>query len=307
MPNTLVHAGLQGAATRLVLRSVDLKWVYIGCILPDMGWMIQRAVRLLAPGCDPLRLRLYAIVLSTLAFSLLLAMALAQLSRRPVRTFFILAVNSGFHLLLDAAQIKWGNGVHFFAPLDWTLTQFGLFWPESPLNYILTLSGLLYLLINWRFCVRERPDVRLGSGPRLLRAALPLALYATLPLLLLHHPEKADNHYIHTLSEKDQRAGQRIELDRVAAYSDSDGVRLRLRTGERVYAEGITLAESAVVSIRGQFLAPDRIRVQQFHIHAGRWRSLASLLGLVLICAIWTESALRGWRRRGSGRIRAEE
>ena len=85
------------------------------------------------------------------------------------------------------------------------------------------------------------------------------------------------------------------------------GVRLRLRTGERVYAEGITLAESAVVSIRGQFLAPDRIRVQQFHIHAGRWRSLASLLGLVLICAIWTESALRGWRRRGSGRIRAEE
>jgi hypothetical protein len=45
VPNALAHLGVQGVATRALLRDADLKWVYIGCIIPDIPWILQRFVR----------------------------------------------------------------------------------------------------------------------------------------------------------------------------------------------------------------------------------------------------------------------
>jgi hypothetical protein len=35
MPNTLAHLGIQGVATLSWLKKADLKWIFIGCIIPD--------------------------------------------------------------------------------------------------------------------------------------------------------------------------------------------------------------------------------------------------------------------------------
>lgn len=102
MPNTLVHLGIQGIATRLMIREADYKWIFTGAILPDIPWILKRAVTTIVPGVDPIDLRLYAIAQSSLAGCLFLAGALAIFSRRPWRVFFILVLNSLIHLLLDA-------------------------------------------------------------------------------------------------------------------------------------------------------------------------------------------------------------
>ena len=40
MPNSLVHFAVQGVVTRSVLRDADIKWVFLGCIIPDVPWII---------------------------------------------------------------------------------------------------------------------------------------------------------------------------------------------------------------------------------------------------------------------------
>jgi len=56
------HLGVQGVATRAVLRDADLKWIYLGCILPDIPWILQRFVQVALPSFDAYDLHLYVIV-----------------------------------------------------------------------------------------------------------------------------------------------------------------------------------------------------------------------------------------------------
>ena len=113
MPNTLAHFGIQGVATLVMLRQADPKWIFVGCIIPDVPWILQRIVRPVITDPDLLYdLRLYTIAQASLICCLLLCGAFAVLSANPGRIFAILSLNSCFHLLLDAFQTKWGNGVH---------------------------------------------------------------------------------------------------------------------------------------------------------------------------------------------------
>ena len=116
MPNTLAHVGLQALATRAVAPATDLKWIYLGCIVPDLPWMLQRIGQWLAqalapPGAgaplvDPYTLHLYGIVQATLAMSLCLSLAFASLATEPGRAFSIVAGNAWLHLLLDIIEIN---------------------------------------------------------------------------------------------------------------------------------------------------------------------------------------------------------
>ncbi len=146
MPNTLAHLGVQGFATRSLLKDADYKWIYIGCIIPDLPWILRRIVHFAFPGINLYDLSLYATVQSSFCFCLLLSIALAALSVNYWKTFAILGFNSFLHLFFDACQTKWANGVHFLAPFNWHLTNFGFVWPESFLTYILTIFGISYLV-----------------------------------------------------------------------------------------------------------------------------------------------------------------
>ncbi|RMD61072.1 MAG: hypothetical protein D6826_10825 [Alphaproteobacteria bacterium] len=72
MPNTLAHIGVQGLVTRAAVPGVDLKWVCLGAIVPDVPWIARRIAEVVAPGLPPYEVMLYATVQSALFMCLVL-------------------------------------------------------------------------------------------------------------------------------------------------------------------------------------------------------------------------------------------
>lgn len=294
MPNTLGHMGVQGLLTRGLLKDADLKWIYLGCVIPDLPWIGQRLLRTLS-DIDRLDLRLYAVVQSSLLFCLLLGLVLALPARRPGRVFSILALGSLLHLLLDAAQIKWANGVILLAPLDWRLIHYGQFWPEQWPTLVLTGLGLVYLLWHWREALRTPLELVAPRSWRWPVAGLLLLGYALLPLVFVGGPAALDSHYVNTLRQVDERPGRYLELDRARFHPDQQGGVLEIYTGERLRVQGLSLEEPTKVSVKGRFIAPDILRVETVQVH-GEQRDVFSIVGLGALAVLWGVAL---WRSRG--------
>ena len=247
MPNTLVHLSIQTAGSKAVLREADFKWIAVGCILPDIPWILQRIVSAVDTGLDQYDLMNYVSAQSSLLACLLLSGALALLVRESAGVFLLLAGNSLLHLLLDAVQIKWANGVYLWAPFSWQLTSFNLFWPEHVLFSVLSLAGLLVLLY-FGFRDAHRPVLLTRSRARFFCAFLLLLIYLVAPLFFLEAQVAADSHFNATLRKIPARPGRYVELDR-NRYRAADRTVL-LRNGERVTLEGRLPDQDAIVSIR---------------------------------------------------------
>ena len=293
MPNTLAHIAVQATAGRAILRPGDFIWCLIGLMIPDVAWIIWRLALIFTQNWAPYAIKLYAIVQGSLFGSLLLCAAIAALARKPIRVFTILAVNCVVHLLLDATQIKWANGVLLGAPFSWNLTQFNLFWPESRLNDFLTIGGLLgCLYFTWkggRFSFQRQLHFTKAT---VLLATLFLLLYGVVPPFLWSGALKADNHYVRTLSRTRDRPGKEIELDRVYFKKEDDQLRISTLWGDEFTAKTALQMDSGTISIRGKFLDSHRIEVKGYHIHRSGWRDGASIVGLAWIIFFI------GWRRR---------
>lgn len=290
MPNTLVHFGVQGLATRAVLRDADLRCIFIGCLIPDVPWIVLRSLRAAGLAVDPYDALIYGTIQASLLLCLLLAAAVAACARRPRPVFAMLAGNSLLHLLLDACEKKWGNGVHLAAPFSWKLTSFSLVWPESAIVSILTLVGLGLTLSAFR---RLRQPVRsiARPGPARLLIALALAgVYFVLPLAWLDGPYEADNRYARTMRER--RLGVPFELDRVLFDKLPEGDRVRDLVDLEVDAVGNTPPTSGLISVRGVFRDSRTIEIREFRSHP-RWsRDTATYVALLLFAALWL-AALR--------------
>lgn len=294
MPNTLAHAGAQGLATRTARSDVDLKWVYLSCVVPDLPWILQRAAHVMVPGVDPYALRSYVIIQASLLGCLLFSAAVALLARRGWTTFAVLAGNAVLHLGLDAMQTKWGNGVNFLAPLSWELTNWGLFWPESVPTYVFTALGLLFIGWYWRTTVRQKLDLIWPSTWRLAGILALLGSYFFGPLFLLQEPIEADAHSLGTLSGTQVRTGRHVEMDRARYVRTQEGTFLRYYGGkEQVRVEDLGMSSPATVSIRGVFADENTVRVTEYHIHAGGLRDYPTYLGLGVISIVWIAAACR--------------
>lgn len=292
MPNTLAQAGVQGLATRSTLPDVDLKWVYLGCVIPDLPWILQRAAHVLVPGVDPYLLRSYVIIQASLLGCLLFSGAVALLVRKNWRTFAVLGGNAVLHLGLDAVQTKWGSGVNFLVPFSWDVTNWGFFWPESVPTYALTVLGLLYIGWHWQDSIEEVPDLIWPSASRLVGVVVLVGLYFLGPLSLLQEPIRADAHSLKVLHEEEQRAGRTVEISR-ARYVRSQEKDVLQHYGGQVQVEGADIQPPATTSIRGKFVDNDTLRVTELHVHANGFRAYPSYLGLGLIAAIWGSAFLR--------------
>ncbi len=184
MPNILAHCGVQGVLSHALIKDASPAWITVGCLIPDLPWIFVRIASEFIPHAWSYDLRLYAIVQATLGLSLVLSAGIALFSPRPTLVFRILALNVILHLLLDASQIKWANGVHFFAPFSWTLHNWGWFWPESLTTILCTVLGVIYLL--WATRRPRRPTQAPTSSPtiRVTLGIACIAAYALLPFLL---------------------------------------------------------------------------------------------------------------------------
>jgi hypothetical protein len=276
---------------------MDLKWVYLSCVIPDLPWILQRAAHVIVPGIDPFVLRSYVIIQASLLGCLVFSGAAALLARKVWRTFAVLGGNAVLHLGLDAMQTKWGNGVHFFAPFSWRITNWELFWPESMFAYILTALGLLYIVWHWRSSVSEPPGLTWSDIPRLAGILLLLGGYFLGPLFLLQQPIEADAHSLRTLREPRGRTGRPVEMDRAGYVRGQDGYFL-VQFGEQVRVEELEIPAPATVSIQGVFTGKYEVRVTRLHVHTSELRDYPSYLGLVLIATIWGTAFWKRHRTR---------
>jgi len=282
MPNTLVHLGVQTLGTRALMKGADFKWIAVGCIIPDVPWIVQRV--LLSVGkVNPYDLLHYVTVQASLFGCLILSGALALLAGSSGRMFLLLALNSLLHLLLDAMQIKWANGVHFLAPFSWQMTGFNLLWPEHVITYGLTLLGFLVLVYygsrDWK-----TPVVLAADRAKYGMAVLLLAAYFAAPLFFSGEPYKANNHYVHTLLNVEQRPGKYLELDRSRFRSRDNTV--RMFSGERFKVQGVRPDRDAVISVQGYFVDKNTIHISAMHVHSPL-RDISTKFALGGIILIW--------------------
>jgi hypothetical protein len=295
MPNTLAHYGIQSLISKGVFRPADVKWIGVGCLIPDLPWIFQR---LIAPlhAVDPIDLRLYVIIQSSLVMSLIFAGALSLQVHRSTRLFFLLAFNCLLHLLLDPTQTKWANGTHLLAPFSWQMTNFGFYWPEQYPALLLTLAGgILFPL----FARKDRNrEILIIAGRRQQLAGISLlALYCILPLFLLHIPLKADNHFTATL-RLEQRAGHRIEIDRQPYQAKQKTI--ETMSGEMLQLRGADLPRhDAKMSIQGKFIDNHTILISKYHVHSPL-RDIFSLVGISMLLISWLVALFKK-------RIRLEE
>jgi hypothetical protein len=298
VPNSLAHLGVQALLTRSVIREADEKWIYIGAILPDVGWILHRVLQAGAPASDPYELRLYAVAQTSLFVTLLLAGGLSLLTRRWHLTFAILSLNAVIHLLLDAIEIKWGNGVVLFAPFDWKDRNWGQFWPEAWPAQLLTLLGLGYFLATLRRTIRMPLGLYWPGGPRVLLAAGLISAYVAFPWFVREAPLAANAHYIRDLRHPDGRTGAYVEFDRGEFHPrDSGDGKLEFFASPPVAVVGVELTRPATVSIRGRFTDPVTVEVLDHHEHRGISRDVPTVLALAMVLALVTTGFMRDWRR----------
>ena len=283
MPNTLAHFGIQTLASKAADCTAEVKWIAVGCIIPDIPWITQRLIAFLAPGVDLLSLRVYCLIQASFFFCLLISAAIALLNRNSVRLFLVLGGNSLAHLLLDAAQTKWANGVHLFVPFNWQLSQLHLFWPESTVTIGLTAAGLIIVAYyGWR--ERQRGFALQRSFFQGLVSFALLLFYVLLPFMFFSEVFAADNHYVRTILDKTERPGKTIAFDR--CRYDKSTAEITIFTGETLHLISDQPLGDGTISLRGRFAGENTIVAAMVHQH-GRGRDVFSYAGLSLLLFVW--------------------
>ncbi len=298
MPNTLVHLGVQGLVSRSVYREVDLRMVYLGCVIPDLPWIAQRAIRGIHPAVDRIDLALYSGAQSSLLFCVLLSAVISAFTRNRGRNLAILVTGCAMHLALDITQIKWGNGAMLLAPFNWQVTSLGWWWPEHSLFTVLTLASLAYVIATWRQ-IPDTPLLALPPAPVRALAATGLLLYLAVPVWLIPVLEDLDTYDTRTLGRVEERTGKQVRFDRASLLDNRDGVAtVRIFTGEVLKLTNAGSGDSGLISVDGIFTAPDTVAANRYRIHPAYTRDLASIVGLGLLALVWARVLWREWRGR---------
>jgi hypothetical protein len=290
MPNTLAHIGIQGPLNSLLGKGSSPQWMLLGCILPDIPWILQRLLKLVA-GIDPYTLRLYSLNQASLFFCLFLAAALALVTSRPRQIFLLLSLNSLLHLLIDATQIKWANGVHLFVPFSWAMLRLDWFWPEHFSCYTATLAGLIFLAFNWQKIVTTDLQIKRPTAGKISIILCLLLFYGAGPLLFFGPALQADNHFIRTLMNTHERTGKEIELDRALFSLQEKSI--TAFSGETFALRGPLPETSGSLSLQGIFIDPVTIQTSSYHQHS-QFRDKATYLGIFLVAALWLYSLIAG-------------
>lgn len=284
MPNTLAHLGINSIVTRALIKRADLILIYFGAIIPDIPWVIQRAVLAIMPSINPYDLRLYCVILASLFFSIILSAGLAYLFIDTKRTFIIFSAGSLIHLLLDSIEIKWANGVHLLVPFNWELLNVGLFWPESIPIYMITAFGLLYLILNWKGTIKTSTNISFNNFKKILAGLIFIIIYLSFPILFIDNVEAADNHFVKTLRDWNHRPGSYFEIDRGYYLDLADGDEFATPFNEKLIVANLDLKTSETMSIRAKFISKNKIRIIDYHIHS--IRDIFSYIGLLLVIII---------------------
>jgi hypothetical protein len=141
--------------------------------------------------------------------------------------------------------------------------------------------------------------VQFKPPARLLAAFFLLSLYTLGPLALTDGPRSANLMSIATLQETERRVGREIRIDRRPYQRHADGDVVITLADEPLRVVGDTRGTSTNVSLIGEFVDVDAIRIDKLHDFQFPWRDLASYAGLGLVALVWGAALIRErWSRQ---------
>ena len=121
-----------------------------------------------------------------------------------------------------------------------------------------------------------------------------MSLYVFGPLVFLDGPYSSDIISIATLQEREHRVGKEVRMDRVPYQKRDDGDVVITFAREPLRVIGDIRAEnSSRVSLIGEFVDVDTIRIQHLHEYRSYWRDFASYIGLGLFALVWAAALVR--------------
>lgn len=140
MPDLVTHS----LVSRILLfgkRKKYLLFFLIGAILPDL---VSRIPALFFARCY--RCSWFVSVMHTPVVLIFCVLLISMFFRKPKVIFTSLILGVFSHLFLDAFQQHLGGGYYWFFPFSFVALEFGWFWPETCLYFILPLT-LLTLVV----------------------------------------------------------------------------------------------------------------------------------------------------------------
>jgi hypothetical protein len=179
-----------------------------------------------------------------------------------------------------------GKWCPFITPFSWHLLSFNFFWPESLPTYIITAFGFVYFILTYKKATGEYSDLVLPDLKRTLLSVTLLLLYFIIPLFILNLPEQHNNHFVKTLRDYETRTGKYFELDRARYIPEVNGNFIKTFANEKIKAANLKLENEHLISIKGKFISPDEMYIEDYHIHT-KFRDDTSLIGISLTAILW--------------------
>ena len=288
IPNTLVHVAIHSAVFG-PLRA-PFAAVFAGCVTPDLPWIVRRLIDMTSISLEPISALAYFIAQASLVGCVFPCIAFGFLftNFKPVAALALLGCL--VHLLLDSLQVKWGNGVHLFAPYDWEILSLSVFQIDSVFTNLLTFAGIIPFL----FVTKARHDARLLclNPVRLAGCCICLIAYFAVPFLFISDVVASNSRYLQTLENKDERRGKMLELDRETASVTGDTWYTTTHIGEvlAIVNPDANMTDGGTYSFRAEFYDEREIWLIDWKRHSGM-RDIASYIGLLAI-ACWMTTIL---------------
>ena len=284
MPNTLVHIGINGFLTKTFSRKANIFWIYLGCIIPDIPWILKKIFEIFVPYINGYDLQAFSIIQSSLFFCIIISLAVSAITKNYQLTFFTLFSGSVLHLLTDSIETKWANGVQLFAPFSWQILNFRIIWPEHFVIQFLGFLGLVFFVFNWKD-FRNIKFYFTFTKIRLFISTILLLSYFLLPLLFFNDIYENDNHFLSTLKNKSERTGKFVELDRklVEFNQNTKSYWITSFNNDLIELKSKYDLSGRKISIKGSFINNDLIEVTEYHQNANLIRDGASYFALLLM------------------------
>jgi len=285
MPDWVVHLGTAYAVYRPFTKK-DLRWIFLGAVLPDVFSRVDSVLM------DIFKIewhKHYTLdVFHTPFVMCLMALIIALLTDRVIRTWLLVFGASLFHIFMDLCEAKLpGYGQLLLYPLSYKTYGLNLFHNGSAAYYSMLIVS--FGLILWH--VREsrvteshiRPK---GITPgRLVLAGILVAFICSLPYfswqkfidrnvgyeLFFRHPEQFENqeitlHFSEVVSAKPLKIKEREYVFEVVGING-------LKSGDWV-------------SVRGIY-RNGKVFAEEFQQEDGLHKIWFSLVGLVIFPFLW--------------------
>ena len=147
-----------------------------------------------------------------------------------------------------------------FAPFDWTILNFGLYWPEQIPSYAFTLLGAVYVVVIWRRVGPAPVNLQWPPLPRLGLTIALLMLWIAGPFPFMAEAQSKNLHNTQVLADANRRVGQDITFDRNRVTRSLTGQPLlNSWNGDTFILDGQIPQSARIVSIKGTFTSPNKI------------------------------------------------